>query len=179
MASTFDSRTGDGLRAIFVTGLRNAHAVEKQALSIMTPQVERIENYPEVADRLRAHIDETHGQISRLEEILASLEESHSTLKDTALSLSGSMAAITHSVAGDEILKNSFANYAFEHFEIASYKSLLTLADDGGFGGTHTALKQSLGEEERMAQWIDEHLPVITRRYVQIYSEEGSFQAKV
>ena len=36
----------DILRELFVTGLINAHAVEKQALSIMTPQVERIENYP-------------------------------------------------------------------------------------------------------------------------------------
>ena len=29
-----------------------------------------------------------------------------------------------HTLAGDEILKNSFANFAFENFEIAAYKSL-------------------------------------------------------
>src|SRR5688572_18769351 len=48
---------------IFVTGLRNAHAMEHQALSIMKPQVSRIENYPEVAQRLQQHITETEGQI--------------------------------------------------------------------------------------------------------------------
>lgn len=60
-------------RSIFVTGLKNAHAMENQALSIMKPQVSRIENYPEVADMLERHIRETEGQIERLDAILASL----------------------------------------------------------------------------------------------------------
>jgi len=167
------------LRELFVTGVRNAHAVEKQALSIMTPQVERIVNYPEVADRLRLHIEETHGHITRLDELLASFDTSASTLKDTALSMSGGMAAIVHSVAGDEILKNSYANYAFEHFEIAAYKSLLTLADDAGFAQATKALRQSLAEEEAMAAWIDQSLPDVTRRYASLYAEAGSSEAKV
>jgi ferritin-like metal-binding protein YciE len=164
---------------LFVIGLRNAHAVEKQALAIMAPQVERIVNYPEVADRLQLHIDETHGQIARIDEILAGLDASASTLKDTALSMSGGIAAIAHSVAGDEILKNSYANYAFEHFEIAAYKSLLTLAEDGGFTQAITGLRQSLAEEEAMAAWIDQSLPDVTRRYANLRSEAGSGAAKV
>jgi ferritin-like metal-binding protein YciE len=169
----------DVLRELFVVGLKNAHAVEKQALSIMTPQVSRIENYPEVADRLRLHIDETNGQIARLDELLADFDTSGSALKDLGLSMSGSMAALAHSVAGDEIIKNSFANYAFEHFEIAAYKSLLVMAEDGGFSKATPLLKQSLGEEESMARWIDENLPVVTRRYASLYAQGGSAEAKV
>lgn len=171
--------SADITRQLFVTGLINAHAVEKQALSIMTPQVKRIEHYPEVAERLQSHIEETNGQIARLDEILASFDSSGSTLKDTVLSMSGGMAAIAHTVAGDEILKNSFANYAFEHFEIASYKSLLVLAEDGAFAKAVPLLRQSLGEEESMAQWIDEALPTITRRYASLYAEQGASKAKV
>lgn len=37
---------------ILVSGLKNAHAMEKQALSIMKPQVKRIENYPQLRERL-------------------------------------------------------------------------------------------------------------------------------
>lgn len=37
-------------------------------------------------------------------------------------------------MAGYEILKNSFANFAFENFEVAAYKSLLTVAEAGGYG---------------------------------------------
>lgn len=169
----------DALVELFLTGVRNAHALEKQALSIMTPQVERIENYPEVADRLRAHIEETHGQIQRLDEILEQFDTSGSALKELGLSMTGSMAALAHSVAGDEIIKNSFANYAFEHFEIASYKSLLTLSELAGVGSADAALRQSLAEEQAMAQWIDDHLPDVTRRYATLYAEQGSFAAKV
>jgi ferritin-like metal-binding protein YciE len=157
----------DPLRDLFVTGAVNLHAVEKQALSIMTPQVARIEHYPEVADRLRLHIEET------------TFDTGGSALKDMGLSLSGSMAAMAHTVAGDEILKNSFANYAFEHFEIAAYKSLLTLAEDAGLTQATSLLSQSLREEQDMAQWIDESLPMITRRYASLYAEGGSGKAKV
>ena len=171
--------TSDPITSLFISGLRNAHAVEKQALSIMTPQVARIEHYPEMADRLRQHIEETNGQIARLDELLASFDSSGSALKDTALSFSGTMAALAHSPAGDEILKNSFANYAFEHFEIASYKSLLTLAEVGGFSTANAPLQQSLGEEQAMAEWIDQALPLVTRRYAELYATEGAGTAKV
>jgi ferritin-like metal-binding protein YciE len=178
MATTSTARP-EVLQELFVVGLRNAHAVEKQALSIMTPQVSRIEHYPEVADRLRQHIEETNQQIARLDEILAGLDTSASTLKDMGLSFSGTMAALAHTPAGDEIIKNSFANYAFEHFEIAAYKSLLTLAEDGGFGSASSLLQQSLAEEQDMAQWIDQSLPLVTRRYAQLYASEGASTAKV
>jgi ferritin-like metal-binding protein YciE len=173
------STSPDTLKTLFITGAINLHAVEKQALSIMTPQVARIEHYPKIADRLREHIEETNAQISRLDEILAMFDTSGSVLKDAGLSFTGSMAVITHSVAGDEILKNSFANYAFEHFEIAAYKSLLTLAEDGGITQATALLQQSLREEQSMAQWIDEALPMVTRRYASLYADGGASTAKV
>ncbi|GGE94226.1 ferritin-like domain-containing protein [Sphingomonas prati] len=169
----------DTLRQLFVTGATNLHAVEKQALSIMSPQIARIEHYPDVADRLRLHVDETNRQIERLDEILAPFGTSGSTLKDIGLSLSGGMAALAHSIAGDEILKDSFANYAFEHFEIAAYKSLLTLAEDAGLTHEMSLLQESLREEQSMAQWIDEALPAVTRRYAALYAESGAGTAKI
>lgn len=157
---------GSGLE-IYATGLRNQHAVENQAVELLSRQVERLENYPEMEARMRQHIEESRVQARRLEELLSSLGTSHSLLKDTALSLAGNMAALMHTVAPDEVVKNTFANYAFEHFEIASYKSLLTLSDAVGRGSDQTALKQSLSEELDMAQWIDQHLADTTLRYLQ------------
>lgn len=150
---------------IFVTGLRDAHAMENQALSIMKPQVSRIENYPEVAQRLEQHIAETEMQIQRLEQILDGFGESKSSLKDAALSFTGSMAAIGHTVAADEIVKNSFANYAFEHFEIAAYKSLLALSNQAGNSSATSLLTQNLDEELSMAQWLDQNIGPVTLKY--------------
>jgi ferritin-like metal-binding protein YciE len=164
-------------RTIFVTGLKNAHAMENQALSIMKPQVSRIENYPEVADRLEAHIRETEGQIQRLEDILSGLSESHSALKDMALSMGGAMAAVTHSMASDEIVKNSLANFAFENFEIAAYKSLLTIAELGNFPAAMAGLKANLDEEVAMANWLDNNLRGVTIKFASL--KEAGASAKV
>lgn len=152
----------------FVTGLRNAHAMEHQALSIMKPQVSRIENYPEVARRLQQHITETEGQIQRLERALDQLGENRSMLKDAALSLGGTMAAIGHSVAPDEIVKNSFANFAFENYEIAAYKSLLALASQTGNGAVSDLLAQNLDEEVAMAEWIEQNIESVTLQYASL-----------
>jgi ferritin-like metal-binding protein YciE len=179
MATIAGTGAHDRTHELFITGLKNAHAMEKQALSIMTPQMQRIEHYPEVAERLREHIAETNGQLMRIDEIFEALGERASAFKDTVLGVAGELATVGHSFAGDEILKNSFANYAFEHFEMASYKSLITLSETSGLERFRSALEQNLREEEAMAQWIDQSLPLVTRRYAQLYTEEGAKAAKV
>lgn len=156
------------IRSVFITGLKNAHGVEHQALALMDRQLDHLENYPEVADVLRRHRAETEQQLSRIDEILSGFGESASTVKDVALSISGNMAAIAHVFAPDEILKNSFANYAFENFEAAAYTSLLTLADAGSFASATPLLQTSLAEEKRMAAWFDDHNAATTLKYVEL-----------
>ena len=153
-------------RSLFVTGLKNAHAMENQAVSIIKPQLKRIENYPQVARRLEQHLQETENQMKRIEDILGSLDEDHSAMKDWMLYAGGSMAAIGHSMADDEILKNSIANFAFENYEIAAYNSLLIMAEMGGFQSAMAALRENLSEEENMARWLSENLREVTAEFV-------------
>jgi len=158
----------DTIQHVFIVGLRNAHAVEHQALALMDRQIDHLSHYPEVAQRLKAHRAETEGQIERLDEILHSLGDSASTVKDATLGLVGNLAALGHVFAPDEILKNSFANFAFENFEIASYRSLITVGETGGFGSALPMLQLTLDEELAMARFCDESLPVITRKYLEL-----------
>jgi len=153
---------------LFITGLKNAHAMENQALSIMKPQASRIENYPEVQAQLNRHIAETEGQIARLERILDNLGEDKSSLKDLALSVAGTFAALGHTVAPDEILKNSMANFAFENFEIAAYKSLITLAEASGNAAAIPDLEANLGEELAMAGWLDQNIGAVTVKFASL-----------
>ncbi|WP_347138394.1 ferritin-like domain-containing protein [Paracoccus sp. SSK6] len=157
---------------VFLAGLRNAHAMENQALSIMQPQLNRLEHYPEVSALLDRHIRETEGQLRRIDEILDSLGESASGLKDTMLSFSGSMAAVTHSLASDEILKNSLANFAFEHFEIAAYTALITAAEQAGGQSAIPLLQQNLAEERAMAADIESGLPGVVRKYISLSASD-------
>ena len=158
------------IRDIYITGLINAHALEKQAMQLLSRQVERLENYPQMEQRMREHINESQRQAARLEEILKACGTSPSTLKDVGLSIMGNLAAMMHVPTQDEVIKNTFANYAFEHYEIASYRSLLVMAQEVGDAAASQALRESLSEEERMAQWIAEHLNEVTRTYMRLES---------
>jgi len=157
----------DKARDIYIVGLRNQHAVENQAIELLERQVGRLENYPEMRERMRQHIEESKQQAKRLEDLLSGLGTSESTMKDLAMTLTGNLMALGHSTAADEVVKNTFANFAFEHYEIAAYQSLLTLADAAGHSVAVSALRTSLKEEQAMADWIEQHIAPTTLRYVQ------------
>ena len=169
MATTLER--SDAARSLFVTGLRNAHAVEHQALALMDRQIDHLEDYPQLEQRLREHRAETEGQIKRLDDILEGFDESASGLKDAALGLTGNVMALGHMIAADEILKNSFVNFAFENFEAASYKSLIAIAEVGDFANAVPLLKQTLDEELAMARFCDEHVAAITKKYLRLRAE--------
>ena len=167
--STFGATgaSSDTIRSIFLTGVQNLHALEKEARQLLQRQIERSQNYPEVEQMLRKHLDETNAQEERLDRILDALGSNRSVLKDIVTQLMGNLGAIAHAPAGDEILKNTFANNAFENYEIAAYKSLIAMAEAAGQTQHIAALRQSLQEEERMAQWIADNVETLTRKYLQ------------
>jgi ferritin-like metal-binding protein YciE len=152
-------------RELYILGLKNAHAMENQAHEILERQIERMGDYPQLQAKLREHLGETRQQLKRLEECLRKLDESPSTVKDTVMAFGSNMAAMAHAMAGDEVLKNTFANSALEHYEIAAYKSLMALSKAAGIG-SESLLAQSLREEEEMASWVDEHVLGITNDYL-------------
>jgi ferritin-like metal-binding protein YciE len=165
--------SSNSVRSVFVTGLQNAHAVERQALALIDRQLDRLVRYPEIAERLRSHRGETESQLRRLEEILRSLSEAPSGWRDAAMSLIGNLAALSNSMAGDELLKNHIVNHAFENFEIATYTSLIALAEAGEFATAVPLLEASLAEEEAMARWVRDSLADLTLKYVGLRSGGG------
>ena len=46
------SETLDTAREVYISGLRNQHAVENQAIELLERQLGRLENYPEMAERM-------------------------------------------------------------------------------------------------------------------------------
>ena len=161
----------DTVRHMFIVGLRDAHAVEHQALGIMDRQIEHLAQYAEVEARLRSHRGETERQIERLESILESLADSPSAVKDAAMKIAGSVAALGHAFAPDEIIKNSLANFAFENFEVATYKALITMAQAGGFESAIPMLEENLREEQAMVAFLDETLPIVIRKFLALRSQ--------
>jgi len=116
-------------REILVTGLENAYALEVHAADVTENQASRLGDNPELQRRVQQHHEETLRQGDRLGECLSQLGESPSTLKDSVLRLVGNMQTIFHATADDEVLKGTLASVSLEHYEIASYESLIAMAE--------------------------------------------------
>src|SRR5690606_13566540 len=120
-------------------------------------------NYPQAADRLRQHIDETRRHAARMDECIRRLGERPSTVKSTLASLMGNAQAIGTGMFRDELIKNTLSDYAAEQFEVACYKALIVAAREEGQAEIARACEENLREDEAMAHWIDQQLPTMVR----------------
>lgn len=150
---------------LYVAGLINAHAMEREAQEMLERGIQRLTDYPELVARMKEHLAETKEQLKRLDKLLADQDTSSSTLKDTVLAAGANMVAMAHTMANDEVLKNSFASHALEAFEIAAYKSLIAMAEEAGVR-VKTILSESLREEERMQEWLSQNVEKVTLDYM-------------
>ena len=153
-------------REMMITGLRNAHGLEQQAIEMLERNAERLENYPQLKARIAQHLEESRQQQAKVARALEELGESPSTLKDTVMGLVQNVQMAVHSAASDEVLKNSFTGYAFEHFEIASYRALMVMARMAGEPRVEQVAQQILRQEEEMAGWLEQHLPEIVSQHI-------------
>lgn len=83
----------------------------------------------------------------------------------------GSVAALSHSLSPDEIMKNSLANFAFENFEVATYKALITMVKAAGFEAAVPMLQESLKEELAMVAFPDETMLIVIRKFLALRSQ--------
>jgi ferritin-like metal-binding protein YciE len=146
--------------------LRDAHAAEEQAETMLSGMARRIENYPELKARIEQHIGETQRQAERVRKCIERRGQDTSTIKDAGGKMLGFGQAISGMFMGDEVMKGSIACSAFEAMEIASYRILVDTARQVGDEETARTCEQILQEEEAMASWLEQNLPVLTQQYL-------------
>ena len=146
--------------------LRDAHAMEEQAEQMLKTQASRIESYPELAARIRQHLEETRSQRDRLESCIERRGASNSSMKDMAARLSAMMQGMGAMMSSYEVMKGILTSYAFEHFEIASYRILVAAAEAVGDAETARVCEAICREEEAMASWLADHIPGVTQTYL-------------
>lgn len=158
-------------RDLFVTGLKDVHAAVRQGRRMVENQIERLESYPQVEERLRAHMDDKNAQLKRVEEILESLGEKRSALKDMGMSAAGSLSTMMTAATDDEILKNSLASFGLASFNAASFESLVVLGSLAGEKEAVRKLQDCLSEERAMSAWLAENMRGVIHMYLQNRSE--------
>lgn len=150
----------------YLDWLRDAHAMEEQAESMLKGMAGRLEHYPDLRARIQQHIEETIEQQRLVQSVIKRYDSSNSAFKDMA----GKMAAMGQAVGGmlasDEVIKGGISGYAFENFEIASYTALIAAAQAVGDTEGQRIFTQILEQEKAMAAWLLEHLPETTRQFL-------------
>ncbi|ACB97364.1 ferritin-like domain-containing protein [Beijerinckia indica] len=149
-----------------VEWLRDAHAMEQQAETMLSSFAGRVENYPDLKSRIERHLEETRQQVQIIRRCIVRRGGDTSTIKDLAAKFVAMTQGFGGVFAGDEVIKGSMASYSFEEVEIASYTVLIAAAEALGDHETRSACEAILAQEENMAQWLRAHLPEITTQYL-------------
>ncbi len=155
-----------GTMDVYLTGLRNQHAVETQAIGTVKNELGRMEAYPDLHAQMQQEMQRSTTQAARLDDLLAGHGTKASLAKEAVAGTVATVAGFAHMTAGDEVLKNVLAAIGFKAYEISSYKVLIVLAKTVGAAQDITVLEQSMKEEQEMGDWLGSHLPDFVHAYL-------------
>lgn len=157
--------------------LRDAHAMEEQAESMLKAQASRLENYPDLKARIEQHLVETQGQAKKIETVLKD-RGGRSMMKDAGAKLMANMQGLAGAMAADEAVKGAQASYAFENFEISSYRALAAAAEECGDAEVKAVAEDILHEEQAMAKWLEDHIPAVVKTYLAREAAGAEYESK-
>lgn len=154
--------------------LRDAHAMEEQAETMLKATASRLEHYPTLKARLLSHLEETREQARLVKSCIDRRGAGTSVIKDMAAKATATAQGLSGLFVSDEVVKASMASYTFEHMEIASYRCLIAAADAVGDAETARICQQILKQEEAMAAWLAGQLPQVTQQFLQRVETPGA-----
>ncbi|HBT34312.1 MAG TPA: hypothetical protein DEB15_16575 [Pusillimonas sp.] len=147
------------LHDLFVHMLSDIYSAEKQ-LTKALPKLARASTDSDLAAALKQHLEENHGQIERIDEIVETCSIKLKRMKCAAME--GLVEEAKEVI--DEIEKGPVLDAALiaaaqkvKHYEIASYGTLCTIAKQLGEKDALRLLKETMAEEKA----TDEKLTMI------------------
>ena len=149
-----------------VTWLNDAYAMEQGIVEILERQIDQFEDMPDAQQKVRQHLELTKNQAERVRACVERLGEDVSKTKSMIANIMGAVQGMSTGMANDKAVKNALANFAIEHFEIASYMILITAAREMGHEDIAGICETIMEEEQEMAAWLEQQLPMVTRQHL-------------
>ena len=146
--------------------LRDAHAMEQQAIQMLKGEQGRIDHYPELKKKLEQNLDIANQNQDALANCIKRLGGSTSSIKDAGAKLMGFGQAISGIAFSDEVMKGAMSLYAFHNLAIASYTILVAAADTCGDNETKADCERMLQREIEINQWLKDYLPLLTQSFL-------------
>lgn len=157
-AGTMQGKTSQ-LEEYFLSELKDVYGAEKQLVKAL-PKMQKAATTEELKEALEEHLAITQEQIARLEEVFELMDKKPQSKKCEA------MEGITKE--GETVIKETesgsmtrdaaiiMAAQKVEHYEIAAYGGLVTLAKTMGRTEVADLLAQTLAEEKEADQLLTE-----------------------
>lgn len=139
----------ENLRDLYLDELRDLYDAEHQILDALPKMVERA-SHDELKRAFRQHLEETRGQVARLEQVFEKCGEKAD--RKTCAAMKGLVAEgeeILKAKGDDDVIDAGLIGAAqkVEHYEMAGYGTVRTLARRLGYEDQARLLQQTLDQE--------------------------------
>lgn len=154
------------LRDLFITKVQALYDIESELVEAL-PTMAEAATEPGLKEAFRMHLDETRGQVARLENIFDLLGEEKETLKvDAIRGLIKDAEWLTKNVAEGDPLDTALIGAArsVEHYEMAAYLAAQEWAELLEDEGVSELLQETFDEEEAAEEKLSEIAIEITER---------------
>jgi ferritin-like metal-binding protein YciE len=155
-----------------ISWLKDAHGLENSVIQTLERHIDEAKDYPQVQSRMRQHLEESRNHANLVVGCLERYGESPSGMKETVGKITGFMQGVTPGAAPDSLVKNTLADYATEYFEMACYRSLVAAARYLDDNQTAQVCEQIMADELRMANWLEQQIPIATQDFLAIKTKE-------
>ncbi len=140
--------------------LKDAYGMEMALVPVLENHAKDAKNYPEFQQRIQEHVEETKNHAQMVKQALERLGDKPSATKSVIGDVTGAVQSVATGPFKDELVKDSLMDYGTENFEIACYNALIAAATELGDTQTAAICAEIRDEEQDMADWLDEHLPM-------------------
>jgi ferritin-like metal-binding protein YciE len=138
------------LKDLFLDTLKDIYFAEKKILSAL-PKMAKAAQSPKLKAAFEKHLTETDGQVDRLEQVFASIDETaRSKTCDAIMGILDEGKEVMSEYKGMAALDAGLlaAAQAVEHYEISRYGTLKTWANELGYREAVKLLEATLKEEK-------------------------------
>jgi ferritin-like metal-binding protein YciE len=145
------------MKDLLIDELRDIYHAEKQ-LTRALPKLARAASNEQLKEAFTQHLEETRGQIERLEQVFELLDTRTRGKPCHAMEgLIEEAKEIMEMGLGPELLHVALiaAAQKVEHYEIAGYGTLVALAQASGFSEAAQLLQETLDEEKKTDQLLN------------------------
>lgn len=150
--------TKDSLQELYVDELKDIYSAEKQ-LTKALPKMAKAATSPDLRRGFEEHLEQTKGQIERLEQIFTMLDKKAGGKKCMGMEgLVREGSEIMGEDFEDDVMDAALISAAqrVEHYEIAAYGTVSAYADLLGESKHASLLRQTLEEEKETDQKLTE-----------------------